>query len=81
MITHAICMLVCGVVLCRAVPCRAIVSNADVNQKGTFLSDSLRGALPEGSKNKGTPSTKPTVPRSVSQPGNHQREKVRNRCV
>ncbi|TSK53622.1 Guanine nucleotide exchange factor DBS [Bagarius yarrelli] len=31
--------------------------------------DSLRGTLPADSKNKGTTSTKPTVPRSTSQPG------------
>lgn len=60
---------------------RPIVSDADINQKGTFLSDSLREVLPAGSKNKGRASTKPTVPRSTSQPGNHQREKERNWCV
>ncbi|XP_053490086.1 guanine nucleotide exchange factor DBS isoform X2 [Ictalurus furcatus] len=35
--------------------------------------DSLRDALPADSKNKGTTSTKPTVPRSTSQPGWTQR--------
>ncbi|XP_049321693.1 guanine nucleotide exchange factor DBS isoform X2 [Astyanax mexicanus] len=35
--------------------------------------DSIRGALPADSKNKGTASTKPSVPRSTSQPGWTQR--------
>lgn len=60
---------------CLGVPlCHPKIPDADFNQKGTFLSDSLRGALPAGSKNKGITSTKPTVPRSTSQPGNCQRE-------
>lgn len=57
------------------VPCRLTVLDADIYQKDTFLLDSLRGALPADSKNKGTASAKATVPRSTSQPGNHQREK------
>lgn len=36
-----------------------------------FLTDTMRGAHPTESKSKGTVGTKPAVPRSASQPGNH----------
>lgn len=49
--------------------------NVDINLKGTFLSDTLRDALPADRKTKGTTGSKPTVPRSTSQPGNHQTER------
>jgi len=41
-----------------------------------FLTDTMRGALPAESKSKGTTGTKPAVPRSASQPGNHKKQAV-----
>ncbi|KAK3533977.1 hypothetical protein QTP70_034991 [Hemibagrus guttatus] len=48
--------------------CLVFEPDVDINLKGTFLSDTLRDALPDDRKNKGTTGSKPTVPRSTSQP-------------
>ncbi len=51
--------------------CNAAVKEVMFDKTVNFLTDTIRGALPAESKGKGTAGTKPAVPRSASQPGNH----------
>lgn len=51
--------------------CNAAIKEVMFDKTVNFLTDTMRGALPAESKSKGTAGTKPAVPRSASQPGNH----------
>ncbi len=51
--------------------CNAAVKEVMFDKTVNFLTDTIRGALPAESKGNGTAGTKPAVPRSASQPGNH----------
>lgn len=51
--------------------CIATIIEVMFDKTVNFLTDTVRGSLPTESKSKGTAGTKPAVPRSASQPGNH----------